>query len=87
MGRRVSCGTTELDYLALLSSNSEVKKMLSPDPDPAEGGKEGDDEGSSSRTWSFCGFRISTGGRSGEKNRKRSVNEWDRQDDPYGGLM
>lgn len=82
--RRMSSGTTELDYLALLSSNSEVKKMLSPDPeDEDEADANGEGAGRATRT--FCGFRISS--RRPAKPTDRTVAPWERQDDPYGGLM
>ena len=84
--RRVSSGTTELDYLALLSSNSEVKKMLAPDPDE-EDGAAGEKARKRRRTWTVCGFRISSSGRPDKLTDRRSVESWERQDDPYGGLM
>jgi hypothetical protein len=79
----MSSGTTEIDYLALLSSNAEVKKMLNPNPE-----REGDGDGNE-RVRSVCGFRVSKGGRDAVLTdyRNGSRGGWERRDDPYGGLM
>ncbi|ETN38756.1 uncharacterized protein HMPREF1541_06794 [Cyphellophora europaea CBS 101466] len=74
-GRWLNSGTTEIDYLALLSSNAEVKRMLNPDPEQ--------DVQPAART--VCGFRISTGPQ--QKLTNGHLSSWERQDDPYGGLM
>jgi hypothetical protein len=76
--RRLSFGTTEIDYLSLLSSNAEVKKMLNPEP-------ESDRE---PRGRQFCGFWLSTAPRDNKLTyRERESRAWQRGDDPYAGLM
>jgi hypothetical protein len=75
--RRMSSGTTEIDYLALLSSNAEVKKMLNPEPELDGNGTGGMRQ--------ICGFWLST--RPESKLTYRESRGWQRRDDPYGGLM
>lgn len=83
--RRASSGTTEMDYLALLSSNAEVKKMMS--PLSADEEEEKQQERDRDRTRTLCGFRISSSARPEKLTYRTAAAPWERQDDPYGGLM
>ncbi|KAI1613886.1 hypothetical protein EDD37DRAFT_480083 [Exophiala viscosa] len=87
-------GVQELDYAAHMTRTTQVKEMFSrgnaapksPSVSPSRNSRPANKR-VSSKSHSFLGFWVTQGGSGQVKRHQEKRDYWQRQDDPYGGLM